>query len=249
MYHGGKARIGLVVARSDSPKPFEAAEEVLDQMAPLIHLEVARNVLGTISLWRDDGKSPTLIQFSADRITIEGFVGEQGCEVDVSEQGIDTDTVVPLAGQQHEPHQVAKGIDQGDDLRRQATAGPSDGLILGPSLCAGAVLVHSDDGSINDHVLEIGVFRQRCENLLEDATSCPSSEPLEDRIPLAKGFGKVAPGGAHPHNPQHSFQKEAIVRSRLPRISNFSRKKRSDAFPLLITQDHPIQDYLPIQEP
>src|SRR3954453_19107073 len=52
-----------------------------------------------------------------------------------------------------------------------------------------------------------------------------------------------------PHNPQHSFQKEAIVRSRLPRISNFSRKKGSDAFPLLITQDHPIQDYLPIQEP
>src|SRR3954469_1689244 len=101
MDHGGIAGIGLVVARGDTPKGFEAAEEVFDQMTPLVHLEVARNVLGTISLWRNDGKSTTLIQVSAERITIERFVGEQGC---------------------------------------------------------GAVLVHSDDGSINDHVFEIGVF-------------------------------------------------------------------------------------------
>src|SRR4051812_18866751 len=134
MDHGGIAGIGLVVARGDTPKAFEAAEEVFDQMTPLVHLEVARNVLGTISLWRNDGKSTTLIQVSAERITIERFVGEQGCEGDVLEQGIDTGAVVPLAGQQHELQQVAKGIDQGDDLRRQATARPSDGLILGPPL-------------------------------------------------------------------------------------------------------------------
>src|SRR3954469_524407 len=99
MDHGGIAGIGLVVARGDSAKAFEAAEEVFDQMTPLIHLEVARNVLGTISLWRDDGKSTTLIQVSADRITIECFAGEQGGEVDVLEQGVDTGAVVPLAAQ------------------------------------------------------------------------------------------------------------------------------------------------------
>src|SRR3954452_3423705 len=48
-------------------------------------------------------------------------------------------------------------IDQRDD--RQAAAGPPDGLILCPPFRAGPVLVHSDDGSIDDHVLEVRVVR------------------------------------------------------------------------------------------
>src|SRR3954452_9380059 len=48
-------------------------------------------------------------------------------------------------------------IDQRDD--RQATAGTPDGLRLCPPFRAGPVLVHSDDGSIDDHVLEVRVVR------------------------------------------------------------------------------------------
>src|SRR3712207_5247044 len=37
-----------------------------------------------------------------------------------------------LARQQDEAHEVAEGVDQGDDLGRQAAAGAADGLISGP---------------------------------------------------------------------------------------------------------------------
>jgi hypothetical protein len=49
------------------------------------------------------------------------------------------DAIMPLSGQQHEAGKVAKSVDQGDDLGRQAAARPSgrlgmraDGLILRP---------------------------------------------------------------------------------------------------------------------
>src|SRR3954454_7800944 len=43
-------------------------------------------------------------------------------------------------------------IDQRDD--RQDTAGTPDGLIVRPAFGAGAVLMHPDDGAIDDHVLD-----------------------------------------------------------------------------------------------
>src|SRR3954465_10087181 len=48
---------------------------------------------------------------------------------------------------------VRERIDQRDD--RQATARTSDGLRPGPSPCAATVLVHPDDGSIDDDVFEV----------------------------------------------------------------------------------------------
>jgi hypothetical protein len=41
---------------------------------------------------------------------------------------------VALAGQQDEAHQIAEGIDEGDDLGGQAAARAADRLILGPPL-------------------------------------------------------------------------------------------------------------------
>jgi hypothetical protein len=41
---------------------------------------------------------------------------------------------VPLAWQENETRQVAEGIDQRHDLRRQAAARSADGLILSPPL-------------------------------------------------------------------------------------------------------------------
>src|SRR5215212_3255071 len=42
------------------------------------------------------------------------------------------DNVVVLAGQQDEAHQVAEGIDEGDDLGRQTAARAANGLVPGP---------------------------------------------------------------------------------------------------------------------
>src|SRR5918994_1792756 len=80
-------------------------------------------------------------------------------------------------------------IDQRDD--RQATARAPDGLR--PSSCAATVLVHPDDGAIDDDVFEVGIRRQGSEKLIEHAASDPPTESLKHRIPIPEILGKVAP--------------------------------------------------------
>jgi hypothetical protein len=75
-----------------------------------------------------------LVQFRPQPIDIERFVGQQGIEANVPDQGLDADCVMALTGKQHETDQAPQGIHQGDDLGGQATSRSSDGLILSPPL-------------------------------------------------------------------------------------------------------------------
>lgn len=134
MDHCGKAGIGLFVARGDPPKRLELAEEIFHQVSPTIHREVARYAACPIGFGWDDGESPSLVQIGAKPIIVEGFVGDQRREVDVCEQRFDTDAVVALARQKDEARQIAEGVDQRDDLGRQAAARAADRLILSPPL-------------------------------------------------------------------------------------------------------------------
>ena len=134
MDHGGEARVGLVVSGGDSAEGFEAAEEVLDEVAPLIHVEVARDGLAAIGFGRDDRDCPPLVQFGAQPIDIEGLVAEERGEVDVLDERFDAEAVVALTGQQGEASEIAERVDQRDDLGRQTAARSPDGLILSPPL-------------------------------------------------------------------------------------------------------------------
>src|SRR3954471_15586826 len=128
----GEARVGFVVARGDAAELLDLAEEVLDQMAPLVHLEIAGNVGGPIGLWRDHGQGATLVQVSADPVAVEGLVRQQGSEIEIRQQRSDADAVVSLPRQQDEAHEIAQRIHQSDDLGRQAAARTADGLSLSP---------------------------------------------------------------------------------------------------------------------
>jgi len=159
MDHRREARIGFVVTGGDAAELLNLAEEVLDQMAPLVHLEVAGDCGDPIGFGRDHGNRAPVVQLGAEPVAVEGFVRQQGGEVEIRQKRGDTGAVVSLARQQDEPHEIAQRIDQRDDLGRQATARTPDGLRLGPSSCAATVLVHPDDGAIDDHVLEVGIVR------------------------------------------------------------------------------------------
>src|SRR3954467_13405420 len=63
-----EARISFVVAGGDPPELFDLGEEVLDEMAPLVHLDVAGNAGGAVGLGRDHGLSAALVQVRADVI-------------------------------------------------------------------------------------------------------------------------------------------------------------------------------------
>src|SRR6185312_15957488 len=134
MDHGGEARVGLVVSGGDSAEGFEAAEEVLDEVAPSIHVEVARDGMSAVGFGRDDRGCAPVGQFGAQPIDIEGLVAEERGEVDVLDERRDAEAVVALTGQQDEAGEIAQRIDQRDDLGRQAAARSPDRLILSPPL-------------------------------------------------------------------------------------------------------------------
>ena len=101
-------------------------------------------------------------------------------------------------------------IDQRDDLGRQAAAGTTDGLILRPAFGAGAVLVHPDDGAIDDHVLEVRVVRQGLEDPIEHASLGPSAKALKDEFQLPKASGRSRQGA-----PTRTIQRTASTKRRL----------------------------------
>ena len=117
-----EARVGFVVARGDAAEFLDLAEEVLDQMAPLVHLEVAGNADSPVGLGRDHGDRAAIVQIGAQCVAIEGLVRQQGGEVEILQKRGPTNAVVSLPRQQDEAYEIAQRIDQSDDLGRKATA-------------------------------------------------------------------------------------------------------------------------------
>jgi hypothetical protein len=108
------------------------------------------------------------------------------------------------------------------------------------------VLVHPNDGSVDDHVLEVGIFRQDLEDPVEHAAFGPAAKSLKGRVPVPEARGKVAPRRPDTHDPQNRLQEKPVIGCRPAWVSGFSWKKRGDPLPLIITQDHSIQGHLPV---
>src|SRR5271166_4691955 len=134
MDHRAIACVGLLVARCNSSEFLELAEEVFDQMAPFVHLEVAIDRVLSIRFGWNDGDGAPAVELGAEPIVVEGFVGEQGADGDAGDQRFDADAVVSLTRQQGEARQIAERIDKRDDFGRQTTARSPDCLILSPPL-------------------------------------------------------------------------------------------------------------------
>jgi hypothetical protein len=76
--------------------------------------------------------APRSFKFSTQRVVVERLVGDKGCKIDVLDQRLDANTVVPLTRQQDKACQIAQSINQKDDLRCQPAARTAYGLTLSP---------------------------------------------------------------------------------------------------------------------
>src|SRR3954469_25334691 len=94
MDHCREARVGFVVAGGDAAELLELAEEVFDQMAPLVHLEVARDGGDPIGFGRDHGGRAAIVQIGADRVAVEGLVRQKSAEIEVRQKRGDTGAVL-----------------------------------------------------------------------------------------------------------------------------------------------------------
>ena len=104
---GGEAGIGFVVTGGDTAELLDSLEEVLDQVSPLIHFCVVGNRRCAIRFGWDHSNSAPLVQYGAQGVVVESFVGDESLEIDARDQRFDTDAVVTLAGQQDKARQVA----------------------------------------------------------------------------------------------------------------------------------------------
>jgi hypothetical protein len=156
MDHRAIACVRLLVAHCDSAEFLDLTEEVFDQMAPFVHLEVAIDGVLSTRFGRNDGDGAPAVEFGAQPIVVEGLVGEQGANDDAADQRFDADAVVSLTRRQDEARQIAERIDKRDDFGRQTTTRSPDCLILSP-LSAGAMLVDPDDRAVDHGVFEIRI--------------------------------------------------------------------------------------------
>src|SRR5262245_19238407 len=129
---GSVAGRGLVVARGDAPELLEPLKAVLDEVAPLVHLGVMRDRRFAVLLGRNDGDHAALVQAGAQGVTVERFVGDESIEIDVSDQRLDADAVMALAGKKNKVGEVSQRIDESHDLDRQPAARLADRLVLSP---------------------------------------------------------------------------------------------------------------------
>jgi hypothetical protein len=104
--------------------------------------------------------------------------------------------------------------------------------------------MHPNNRSIDHGVFEIGISRQSLEDPFEDALLGPSSEALEDRIPIAELRWQIAPGRTDTRNPKNCFQEPSVIVPRSARIANLPWQKRRHAPPLLVTQNRSLQGNL-----
>src|SRR5260370_31842997 len=132
MDHGLEALVGFVGAHGDALELLKLAEEVLDQMAPLVHLGVDLERGGAARMLRDHDLGAALVEVGDDVVAVEGLVSDQGAELDARDQRRDSHRVVALSRQQHESDEVAQGIGEGQDFGRHAALGFPDGLALSP---------------------------------------------------------------------------------------------------------------------
>src|SRR5215831_10751413 len=76
MDEDGEAGVGFIVAGGDAAELFEALEEILDEVAPLVHFAVMRNGRLAARHRRDDGDGAPFVQHGAQKGTQNQAIGK-----------------------------------------------------------------------------------------------------------------------------------------------------------------------------
>ena len=141
MDSGEKVSGSLIITGRDSSELLQLADEILDQMARLVHLsiKIARHLAAALGwdYWvfprRHEG-------FDHAFIGIEGFVGQQGIGFHLRQEHVGTFKIMRLTTSQEEGKRIAKCIDHEMDLCAQPAFAAPDRLLFtvffwAPALC------------------------------------------------------------------------------------------------------------------
>src|ERR1700752_5455852 len=132
MDHGGEALIGLVGAHGDAFELLEPAEKVLDEMPPFVHLLIDGKGLCAARMLGDDGLGAARVKIGDNGVAVERLVGDQRVEGQSLDERRHAYRVEALSGQQHETHEIAERVGEGQDFGGHAAFRTADGLALSP---------------------------------------------------------------------------------------------------------------------
>ena len=127
-----EALIGFVCPHRDAFEFLELAEEILDQVPPLVEFGVQPQRQCPPWVLRDHDLCAALVEVGNDGIAVEGLVGDQSAEGDSVDQRSDADRIETVAGQQDEADQIAERVGQREYFGRHAALGAADRLVLRP---------------------------------------------------------------------------------------------------------------------
>lgn len=102
------------------------------------------------------------------------------------------------------------------------------------------------DGAVRDDIFEVRVTAQRREHACEHALARPAAEALEYRVPVAEGGWQITPRRAGAGNPEHGFNKQAVVYAGSPGIAGLAGQQVGDLIPLRVAEARSIQDWSPL---
>ena len=97
----GETLIGFVCAHCDAFEFLELAEEILDQVAPLVDLGVDRQRRGAAWMLRDDDLGTALVEVSNDGIAGEGLVGDEAGKGETVDERSNAYRIEMMAGQKN----------------------------------------------------------------------------------------------------------------------------------------------------
>ena len=124
--------VGFVASHDDAFELFEFAEEVLDEVSPLVDFEVDGKGLASSRVLGDDHFRPALVEVGNDPVGVKGLVGDEPAKLDPFDQWRDADCVEALPRQQNEADQVSECVSQDQDFGRQAASRLAYGLARSP---------------------------------------------------------------------------------------------------------------------
>src|SRR5882757_8135409 len=127
-----EALIGFVCAHGDAFEFLELAEEVLDQVAPLVDFSVDRQRRGAPWMLRNDDLGAAAVEIGNDGIAVEGLVGDEAIKGEAIDERSDAHRIETMAGQENEANEIAECVGQRQNFGRHAAFGTTDGLALRP---------------------------------------------------------------------------------------------------------------------
>jgi hypothetical protein len=130
--HGGKGAVCFVCPHGDALVFFEPAEEVLDEMAPFIHLPIEGQRFGAAWMLSDDRLDGASVEIGDEPIAVEGHIGDQRIEGQSFDELGNANRVEAISWQKREAHEIADSIREGENFGRHAALGAADGLARSP---------------------------------------------------------------------------------------------------------------------